>query len=112
MTYGSDIPGIEIADIPPLINLQAAVTRRRPGYPEDPSFVERQKVTLAQALQCYTYNGAYQMRMENEVGSIAVGKRADLVFLQKNLFKINPDDIYLTKVMQTMMDGKVTHSIL
>ena len=112
VTYGSDIPGIEIADIPPLINLQAAVTRRRPGYPEDPSFVERQKVTLAQALQCYTYNGAYQMRMENEVGSIAVGKRADLVFLQKNLFKINPDDIYLTKVMQTMMDGKVTHSIL
>ncbi len=62
VAYGSDIPGIEIADIPPLINLQAAVTRRRPGYPkEDAPFVERQKVTLAQALQCYTYNGAYQI---------------------------------------------------
>lgn len=112
VAYGSDIPGIEIADIPPLINLQAAVTRKRPGYPYDPVFVERQKVTLAQALQCYTYNGAYQMRMENQVGSIEVGKRADLVCLQKNLFQINPNEIYSTKVVQTMMDGKVTHSLL
>ena len=112
VAYGSDIPGIEIADIPPLINLQAAVTRKRPGYPHDAAFVGRQKVTLVQALQCYTYNGAYQMRMENQIGSIAVGKRADLVFLQKNLFKINPDEIYSTKVMQTMMDGRVTHSLL
>jgi len=112
VSYGSDIPGIEIADIPPLINLQAAVTRRRPGYPDDPSFVERQKVTLAQALQCYTYNSAYQMRLENEVGTIAVGKKADLVFLEKNLFKVDPEKIYQTKVVQTMMDGKVTHSLL
>ncbi|WP_114639076.1 amidohydrolase family protein [Polynucleobacter necessarius] len=52
------------------------------------------------------------MRMENQVGSIAVGKRADLVFLQKNLFKIHPDEIYSTKVVQTMMDGRVTHSLL
>jgi len=112
VSYGSDIPGIEIVDIPPLVNLQAAVTRKRPGYPNDLPFVERQKVTLAQALQCYTYNGAYQMQMENQIGSIDVGKRADLVFLQKNLFKIDPQEIYKTKVVQTMMDGKVTHSLL
>lgn len=111
VSYGSDIPGIEIADIPPLTNLQAAVTRKRPGYPNDLPFVERQKIGLAQALQCYTYNSAYQMRMENQIGSITVGKKADLVFLQKNLFKINPSEIYSTKVMQTMMDGKVTYSV-
>ncbi len=112
VTYGSDIPGIEIADIPPLTNLQAAVTRKRPGYPNDPAFVIRQKVDLVQALQCYTYNSAYQMRMEQQVGSIAVGKKADLVFLQRNLFQISPEEIYSTKVLQTMMDGKVTHSLL
>ncbi len=112
VTYGSDIPGIESVDIPPLINLQAAVTRKRPGYPIDLPFVERQKVSLIQALQCYTYNSAYQMRMENQVGSIAVGKKADLVFLEKNLFKIAPEEIYRTKVLQTMMDGQVTHSLL
>ena len=72
----------------------------------------RQKVDLVQALQCYTYNSAYQMRMEQQVGSIAVGKKADLVFLQRNLFQISPEEIYSTKVLQTMMDGKVTHSLL
>jgi predicted amidohydrolase YtcJ len=112
VTYGSDVPGIEIVDCPPLRGLEAAVTRKRPGYPNDPIFVARQKVTLAQALQCYTYNGAYQMRMEDQVGSIAVGKKADLVFLEKDLFKISPDKIHSTKVVQTMMDGKVTHSLL
>ncbi|MFO1414278.1 MAG: amidohydrolase [Burkholderiales bacterium] len=112
VTYGNDAPGIEIVDSPPLMNLEAAVTRKRPGYPDDPVFVARQKVTLAQALQCYTLNGAYQMRMEDEVGSIAVGKKADLVFLEKDLFKIPADRIHSTKVMQTLMDGKVTHSAL
>lgn len=112
VTYGSDVPGIEIADCPPLMGLEAAVTRKRPGYPNDPVFVARQKVTLAQAIQCYTYNGAYQMRMEDQVGSIAVGKRADLVFLEKDLFKISPEAIHSTKVVHTMMDGKVTHSLL
>jgi predicted amidohydrolase YtcJ len=112
VTYGNDAPGIEIVDSPPLMNLEAAVTRKRPGYPDDRVFVARQKVTLAQAIQCYTYNGAYQMRMEDQVGSIAVGKKADLVFLEKDLFKISPDEIHSTKVVQTMMDGEVTHSLL
>lgn len=112
VTYGSDVPGIEIPDAPPLMGLEAAVTRRRPGYPNDKVFVARQKVTLAQAIQCYTYNGAYQMRMEDQVGSIAAGKKADLVFLEKNLFKVSPDTIHSTRVVQTMMDGKVTHSLL
>lgn len=112
VTYGSDVPGIEIVDTPPLMGLEAAVTRKRPGYPNDPVFIARQKVTLAQAIQCYTLNGAYQMRMEDQVGSIAVGKKADLVFLEKDLFKVSPDKIHSTRVVQTMMDGKVTHSLL
>ena len=90
VAYGSDLPGIELPDVPPLMGLEAAVTRKRPGYPDDPVFVARQKVTLAQALRCYTYNGAYQMRMEDQVGSIAVGKKADLVFLEKTCSRFPP----------------------
>ena len=112
VTYGSDVPGIEIPDAPPLMGLEAAVTRKRPGHPDDPVFVARQKVTLAQAIRCYTFNGAYQLRLEDQVGSIAVGKKADLVFLEKDLFKVSPDKIHATRVVQTMMDGKVTHSQL
>jgi predicted amidohydrolase YtcJ len=109
VTYGNDAPGIEIEDSPPLINLEAAVTRKRPGYPDDRVFVARQKVTLEQAIRCYTYNGAYQLRMEDQIGSIAVGKKADLVVLEKDLFKIPADQIHSTKIVQTMMDGKVTY---
>lgn len=112
VTYGSDVPGIEIPDIPPLINLQAAITRKRPGYPNDRVFNVRQAVTLEQALRCYTINGAYQLRLEKEAGSIEVGKRADLTMLGKNIFKVQPEEIYKTPVLFTMMDGVVTHTKL
>ncbi len=78
-------------------------------YPNDPVFVVRQKVTLAQAIQCYTYNDAYQMRIEDQVGSIAVGKKADLVFLEKNLFKISPETIHST-IGGADHDGREGHA--
>jgi predicted amidohydrolase YtcJ len=74
--------------------------------------VKRQRMSVADAIKAYTINGAYQLHMESQVGSIAIGKKADLVFLEKDLFKVAHQDIHATKVMQTMMDGKVTHSVL
>ena len=52
---------------------------------------------------------AYQLGMEREVGSIEVGKLADLVVLEKNLFEIPPDQIHKTKVAMTVMNGQVRH---
>jgi len=108
-TIGADLGGVDITEIGPLLHLESAVTRQRPGHPKDKIMVERQRMSLADALKAYTINGAYQLRMEDQIGSIKVGKKADLVFLEKDLFKIDPYSIHSTKVMQTMMDGKVTH---
>lgn len=108
VTYGADVPGVQVKEIPPLVQIQAAVTRRRPGYPDDPPLVERQKVTLEEAIKCYTTNGAFQLRMEDIVGSLEVGKRADLVVLGKNLFEVEKEEIYKVPVVLTMMDGRVT----
>ena len=47
--------------------------------------------------------------MDDIVGSIEVGKRADLVVLDKNLFDVEPQDIADTAVNLTMMNGNVTH---
>jgi len=108
-TIGADLGGVDITEIGPLLHLESAVTRQRPGFPKDNIMVERQRMSLEDALKAYTINGAYQLRMEDQIGSIEVGKKADLVVLEKDLFKIDPYSIHSTKVMQTMMDGRLTY---
>jgi predicted amidohydrolase YtcJ len=112
MTYGADIPGVDLPEIPPLIQLEAAVTRKRPGYPDDEPLVARQRVTVAEAIRNYTWNGAYQLRLEDKIGSIEVGKFADLVVLGADLFQIAPEQIHRTPVLLTLMDGRATHDAL
>lgn len=112
VTYGSDIPGVLIEEVSPLLHIEAAVTRQRPGRPDDRVFIERQRVTLEQALRAATINGAYQLRLEERVGSLEVGKRADLVMLDRNLFEVEPHEIHTARVRLTMMDGRVTFDSL
>ena len=111
-TIGADLGGVDVTEIAPLLSVEAAVTRQRPGFPKDHIMVKRQRMSLEAVLKAYTINGAYQLRMEDQIGSITVGKKADLMFLQKDLFKVPTYEIHSTKVVQTMMDGKVTHSLL
>ena len=109
VTYGADIPGIRIEETQPLMHIEAAMTRQRPGRPDDPPLVARQRIGLHDALRSYTTNAAYQLRLEDEVGSICVGKRADLVMLGADLFRTDVYEIAQVPVLLTMMDGRVTH---
>ena len=108
VTYGADIPGVDVPEIAPLIQIESLLTRRRPGFPEDRPLVERQRIGLHDALRGYTINGAYQLRMEDMIGSIAVGKRADLVVVAENLFAVPAAEVHAVPVRLTMMDGQVT----
>ena len=47
--------------------------------------------------------------MENEIGSLEVGKKADLVVLDRNLFEIDPHEIHQAQVVLTVMDGEVVY---
>jgi hypothetical protein len=49
------------------------------------------------------------MHMEDEIGSIEVGKKADLVVLDQNLFDVDAYDIHKTNVVLTMMDGDIVY---
>lgn len=109
VTYGADIPGVDLPEVPPLVQIEAAVTRRRPGFPDDRALVARQRVGVGDALRAYTINGAYQLRLEDRVGSLEVGKRADLVVLAEDLFRVPVTEIHTVPVVLTMMDGVVTH---
>lgn len=112
VTFGADLPGVDIDEIPPLFQLEATVTRKRPGFPGDPAMVARQAITVEQAIRAYTLDGAYQLRLEDQIGSIEVGKKADLIVLGANLFEVAPEEIHKTPVLLTLMDGKARHDRL
>ena len=58
----------------------------------------------------YTINGAYVNFQEHETGSIEVGKSADLVVLDRNLFEIPRHEIHNVKVLLTMLEGREVYS--
>jgi predicted amidohydrolase YtcJ len=94
----------------PLEVIQAGHTRQEPGKPDGPVLPPvSERLSIAELIRGYTLNGAYQLRKENEIGSIRTGKLADLVVLEKNLFDVAPHEIGKVKVQLTMMDGQITH---
>ena len=76
-----------------------AWTEQRPWNPAE-------RVDLATMIAMYTINAAYQNHLEHETGSIEVGKLADLIVLDRNLFTIPAGEIHTVRVERTLMEGK------
>lgn len=89
----------------PLFAIQVAVTRRPPDG-SGPAWMPEERVTLAEMIDAYTINGAWLARQEDETGSIEVGKAADLVVLEKNLFEVDPMKVKDVAVLLTLLDGE------
>jgi predicted amidohydrolase YtcJ len=90
----------------PLMALQSMVTRKDfSGNVWGP----RQKVSVDEALTIATINGAYASHEEHVKGSIAPGKYADFVMLEKDPHDVNPDEIKEIKVLRTVVGGKTVH---
>jgi predicted amidohydrolase YtcJ len=109
VSFGCDFGATDVEELFPLYQIQAAVTGHVPGT--TPAYVvpERLRPSLEQVIYGYTVAGARQMRLADKIGSLEVGKFADLVVLEKNLFKIPASEINATKVKLTMMNGKITY---
>ena len=71
-----------------------------------------ERLELEQLLAGYTRNGAYQLRLENTLGTIAVGKDADFVVLDEDLFEIDPQRIWALKPSLVVMQGKIMQGAL
>ena len=96
-----------VEPLDPMLGLYAAVTREYPeGGPEGGWFPD-EKISLEQAIEFYTLGAAYAEFQEDAKGSIKVGKLADLVVLNQNLFEIEPKEILKTKADLTILGGKV-----
>ena len=111
VTFGSDWPAAGYySTFKPLDAIQVAVTRQLIGKPEAPVLAPAaERMDLVEALRAATLAGARQIRLEDKVGSIEPGKRADLIVLAKNLFDVAPHDIASVPVDLTMMNGRFTH---
>jgi predicted amidohydrolase YtcJ len=110
VSFGSDIPSLPIDHISPLNSIEAALTLKNPRNPNSKAFPpERDGITLEQAIKAVTINVAWQIRMEDKLGSLEVGKYADLVVLEQNLFDVATDKVADVKVVATVMDGEFTY---
>ncbi len=110
ISLGSDFPvSGDISTYRMLDQIQHVVTRQLLDGSNAVFPPENEGVSLELALKMATINGAYLLGMENEIGSIKVGKKADLIVLDKNLFELPPTDIHKAKVIYTMMNGDVTY---
>jgi len=94
----------------PLYNIQIALTRQPPGEGGPPWHPE-QRVTLEEMLSAYTINAAWQAGQEDVSGSIEVGKAADLIVLDRNLFEVNPMQLKDVRVLRTFLEGEKVYSL-
>lgn len=115
LAFGTDWPASGwVATYRPLDAIQVAITRDiLPQYGTQRVMAvvppANERITLDQALKAYTLDAAYVLGLENEIGSLKVGKAADIVVLEKDLHQIAPSEISNTKVKLTMMNGKITY---
>ncbi len=113
MSFGSDFPasGAGTLGMSPIFNMEIGRTRQTPeqeNAPIQPG--EHERLDMATLIKGYTLDGAYQLHMEEKIGSIEVGKKADFVILDQNLFAVNEYDIHKVKVIQTILNGNIIYS--
>jgi len=98
-----------VTDPVPLHMVEMAVTRRtwkEPHYVLAPE----ERISVESAIRAMTSEAAWQLFSEHEIGSLEVGKLADLVILEDDPRKVAPDTIKEIKVLETWMDGKLVYS--
>lgn len=96
IAFGSDS---SLIPINPLLGIAAAVNTNSP----------KQKLSVEEAVGFYTLGSAFAEFQETSKGTITVGKLADFVILSDDIFMINPSEIGKTKVLTTIVDGKIVY---
>ncbi|WP_160116529.1 amidohydrolase [Ruegeria sp. AU67] len=110
VSISSDVPSAPIDLIGPLLNVEIAMTLQDPLNPDSKPFpLSRKPASLEESLKAVTIYPAAQQAMEDKIGSIEVGKYADLVVLDQDIAAVEPREISNIKVLGTLMDGRFTH---
>ena len=106
VAFGSDW---SVSTANPFPQIETAITRRGAFDEPMPVFIPEERIDLESALVAFTINAAYVNKHEDQTGSIEVGKLADLIVLDRNLFEIEPAEISETQVLLTLFEGRAVH---
>ena len=110
LAFGSDSP---VAPLSPLLGIDAAVHRRTLDGKNPGGWFPEQRITVAQAIECYTLGSAYAAFQEKDLGTLEPGKLADFVVLSRDILApAERDNIARTEVLLTVISGKVVHQSL
>lgn len=115
VTFSSDVVSyatIERAN--PFVGIHTGITRQEHalGSNFSPNSPINEKLSMKEMLAGYTINGAYQLGKEKEIGSLEIGKKADFIVLQQDLFKIPVHKISNTKPIATFLNGRLINGKL
>src|SRR5438034_7730536 len=101
---GTDAP---VEDIDPIPNFYASVSRK---LKDGSAFYPGQRMTRMEALRSYTINAAYAGFEDEIKGTLATGKLADITVFSKDLMSVPDDQIPSTRILYTIVGGKIQYS--
>lgn len=112
VTAGSDAP-VDTRDPRPFFNMEQAITRANDDNDDGVVLNAQEGLSIEDIIAAYTINGARAVGHDADVGSLEVGKRADLIVLEQNIIELAASDqankISDTQVALTLFDGKVVY---
>ncbi len=107
LALGSDFP---VEEVNPMLGIYAAVSRQDlKGWPQG-GWYPLQRLSREDAVRGFTLGAAYAGFMENSVGSLESGKRADFIVIDRDVMQVDVTEIPATKVLQTWLDGEQVYS--
>jgi predicted amidohydrolase YtcJ len=106
VAFGTDWP---VEPINPYLGLYAALTRQSTDGQPGPGWWPQERITMADAIRCYTGESAYASFEEKQKGYLAVGMLADISVHSRDLLTISPPEILQTETVMTILGGKVVY---
>jgi len=106
---GSDWPAA-VASINPWPGIESMVSRREPKGVYPGALWPEQAISVAQALRIFTLGSARALRKSAQTGSIEIGKSADMILLNQNIFAVPVSAISETQVLNTWFAGRQVYS--
>jgi predicted amidohydrolase YtcJ len=112
ITLGSDYPVTWIGEdaLNPMFNIEMAVTRQQAGnrdYPIQAKISER--LSVDQAIRAHTIDAAWQLGLEDDIGSLELNKLADFVILDEDPYAVPIYDLHRIQVNRTYSDGRLVY---